>query len=153
MPGGSGLDLAAALREAAHRPAVIFTTAYPDYAVSAFDLDAADYRVKAADRIPVQRGDRTVLVEPVEVITRAPPAATPTSSLSTSASWSASRLSDLQRRLPGNFFRAHRSYLVNLDHRAPDFKGAHNLVTDDRQTSRVPVSRRQATPLRRHLGL
>jgi two-component system LytT family response regulator len=68
-------------------------------------------------------------------------------------SWS---LSDLERRLSGHFFRAHRSYLVNLDHvreLMPDFKGALVLVMDDAQRSRVEVSRRQARELRRLLGL
>jgi DNA-binding LytR/AlgR family response regulator len=65
-------------------------------------------------------------------------------------------LSELERRLSGHFFRAHRSYLVNLDHvreLVPDFKGALVLVMDDRQTSRVEVSRRQAKELRRLLGM
>ena len=49
MPGGSGLEVAAALRTLPHRPQVIFTTAYPDHAVDAFDLAAADYLVKPFD--------------------------------------------------------------------------------------------------------
>lgn len=49
MPGGSGLDIAAALRDLEHRPRVIFTTAYPDHAVEAFDLDAVDYLLKPFD--------------------------------------------------------------------------------------------------------
>jgi DNA-binding LytR/AlgR family response regulator len=55
MPGGSGLDVAAALREQPHRPKVIFTTAYPDYAVAAFDLEAADYLVKPFDADRLRR--------------------------------------------------------------------------------------------------
>nr|BFF18269.1 hypothetical protein GCM10025730_17900 [Promicromonospora thailandica] len=49
MPGGSGLEVAAALRELPNPPKVIFTTAYPDHAVEAFDLAAADYLVKPFD--------------------------------------------------------------------------------------------------------
>lgn len=49
MPGGTGLEIAAALRELPHRPKVIFTTAYPDHAVEAFDLEAVDYLVKPFD--------------------------------------------------------------------------------------------------------
>jgi DNA-binding LytR/AlgR family response regulator len=49
MPGGTGLEVAAALRELPHPPKVIFTTAYPDHAVEAFDLEAVDYLVKPFD--------------------------------------------------------------------------------------------------------
>jgi DNA-binding LytR/AlgR family response regulator len=198
MPGGSGLELAQALREAPHAPAVIFTTAYPDHAVEAFDLAAADYLLKPFDvdrlrraldravsgradeddaidpapatrggrtegtpsevlrRIPVQRGDRTVLLD-VETVVYATAARgysylkLPEERLLASFS-----LADLERRLPDHFFRAHRSCLVNLDHvreLVPDFKGALTLVMDDREASRVEVSRRQARELRRLLGM
>lgn len=43
MPGGSGFDLLERLDEA---PPVIFTTAYDQYAVRAFDSNALDYLVK-----------------------------------------------------------------------------------------------------------
>lgn len=43
IPEISGLEV---LRRAAHRPAVIFTTAFDDYAVRAFELEALDYLVK-----------------------------------------------------------------------------------------------------------
>jgi DNA-binding LytR/AlgR family response regulator len=49
MPGGDGLEIAAALRNLPHRPKVIFTTAYPGHAVEAFDLEAVDYLVKPFD--------------------------------------------------------------------------------------------------------
>jgi two-component system LytT family response regulator len=43
MPGGSGFDLLARLD---HVPRVIFTTAYDDHAVQAFDVNALDYLLK-----------------------------------------------------------------------------------------------------------
>lgn len=43
MPGGSGFDLLAALDVA---PAVIFTTAFDQYALRAFDVSALDYLLK-----------------------------------------------------------------------------------------------------------
>lgn len=55
MPGRSGLDIASALREMPQRPKVIFTTAYPDHAVAAFDLEAADYLVKPFDSARLRR--------------------------------------------------------------------------------------------------
>jgi DNA-binding LytR/AlgR family response regulator len=43
MPELSGLDFLKALRDA---PLVIFTTAYPQYALESYELDAVDYLVK-----------------------------------------------------------------------------------------------------------
>lgn len=46
MPERTGLELAAELRTRPNRPQIIFTTAYPDHAVDAFELSAADYLLK-----------------------------------------------------------------------------------------------------------
>lgn len=49
MPGESGLDLARLLRDSPSDTAVVFTTAYPDHALEAFDLAATDYLLKPFD--------------------------------------------------------------------------------------------------------
>ena len=46
MPGMSGLEVARRMR---HRPAVVFTTAFDQYAVAAFELQAVDYLLKPFD--------------------------------------------------------------------------------------------------------
>ena len=46
MPGMDGIELAGHLGRLASAPAVIFTTAYDNYAVQAFDLCALDYLLK-----------------------------------------------------------------------------------------------------------
>lgn len=187
MPGGSGIEVAEALRSGPHPPKVIFTTAYPDYAPEAFDLDAADYLVKpfdaerlgralaralepAADtpaaseaeptdplgRIPVQQGDRTVLVDASSIIFATAARGYSYLQLAGERVLVSYSLNELERRLKGHFYRTHRSYLVNLDHvreLRPDFKGALVLVMDDHRRSRVEVSRRHARELRRLLGL
>lgn len=61
MPGLTGLQVAAELREMDHPPRVVFTTAYPDYAVEAFDLAAADYLVKPFDADRLRRALERVL--------------------------------------------------------------------------------------------
>ena len=48
MPGASGLDVVASLGK--QRPAVIFCTAYDQYAVDAFELSALDYLLKPVNR-------------------------------------------------------------------------------------------------------
>lgn len=196
MPGGTGLDVAAELRRSAHRPKVIFTTAYPDHAVEAFDLEAVDYLVKPFDadrlrraleralaatsdegeppqpggepatsvasspetlgRIPVQQGERTVLVDQSSIIYASAARGYSYLQLATERVLVSLSLNELERRLRGNFFRAHRSYLVNIDHireLVPDFKGSLVLVMGDHQHSKVEVSRRQARELRRLLGM
>jgi two-component system LytT family response regulator len=56
MPGMTGVEV---LQAVEHRPAVVFTTAFDEYAISAFDLGAVDYLVKpfGRDRL-VQTLDR-----------------------------------------------------------------------------------------------
>lgn len=196
MPGGSGLEVAAAVARLPGPPAVVFTTAYPDHAVDAFDLAAADYLVKpfdarrlrraldralaAADdddprtagpgaraaavlpdadllwRVPVQRGDRTILVDAAEILSAVASRGYSALQLTEDRVLVSFSLADLERRLPGRFFRTHRTSLVNLDRvreLVPDHRGALVLVLDDRRATRVEVSRRRARELRRSLGL
>jgi two-component system LytT family response regulator len=47
MPGMTGVEVLEAVE---HHPAVVFTTAYDEYAISAFDLGAVDYLVKPFGR-------------------------------------------------------------------------------------------------------
>jgi DNA-binding LytR/AlgR family response regulator len=194
MPGGSGLEVAGALRDLPHPPQVIFTTAYPDHAVEAFELAAADYLVKPFDaarlsraveralehagaddaqsspagagedpakpeplaRVPVQRDGRTMLVDQSAIVYASAARGYSYLKLADERLLVTFSLNELERRLHGHFFRSHRSYLVNLNHvreLVPDFKGALVLVMNDRQRSRVEVSRRQARELRRRLGV
>jgi DNA-binding response OmpR family regulator len=46
MPGLDGLDLAKVLNRFKRRRAIVFVTAYDDYAVDAFELQAVDYVLK-----------------------------------------------------------------------------------------------------------
>ncbi|WP_324652486.1 LytTR family DNA-binding domain-containing protein [Georgenia sp. H159] len=208
MPGLSGLEVARELATLPHRPQVIFTTAYPDHAVDAFDLAAADYLVKPFDagrlrraveralsaggeraggegaepsqpsaeparaaagrvptrspesaelvRIPVQHDGRTVLVARDAIVYAAASRGYSALKLADETVLVSFSLNELERRLQGHFFRVHRSYLVNLRHvreLVPDFRGSLVLVMNDRQRSRVEVSRRHARELRQRLGI
>lgn len=66
-------------------------------------------------------------------------------------------LQDLQAKLlPYNFFRSHRSYLVNLEkikEVIPWFNGTYNLVLDGVTDIEVPVSRQQAAHLKKIFAL
>ena len=187
MPGGTGLEVARELRGLPHQPSVVFTTAYPEHAVDAFEVQADGYLLKPIDgdkladlvgrlarparpadasspstapgtvtRLPVQVGDRTMLVDAADVIYA--DAARGYVSLHLAdrkvlVSWT---LAELEERLGRDVVRVHRSALVNLAHVLElrhDARGTLQVVMDDRDRSRVEVSRRQARVLRERLGL
>ncbi|MBC7342690.1 MAG: response regulator transcription factor [Clostridia bacterium] len=49
MPGMNGIELARILQQHARQPYVIFITAYEEYAVQAFEVNAVDYLLKPFD--------------------------------------------------------------------------------------------------------
>ncbi|KOO37379.1 LytR/AlgR family response regulator transcription factor [Priestia koreensis] len=51
----SGLQLAAELRRLDHIPAIVFATAYDEFALQAFDLDAVDYILKPFDEDRIRK--------------------------------------------------------------------------------------------------
>jgi two-component system response regulator AlgR len=65
MPGASGLEIAARLAELEPPPAVILVTAFPEYALDAFERKVADYLVK-----PVRRERLVKALERVKITTR-----------------------------------------------------------------------------------
>jgi two-component system LytT family response regulator/two-component system response regulator LytT len=66
-------------------------------------------------------------------------------------------LEELQEMLdPMLFWRAHRGFLVNIDHIrevVPWFKSSYQLRMDDKQQTEVPVSRAQTKRLRELFNL
>src|SRR5690349_12333465 len=50
MPGRTGVDVAGALLDDANAPAIVFVTAYDQYALRAFEVSAIYYLVKPVDR-------------------------------------------------------------------------------------------------------
>jgi len=55
MPGLDGLQAAQHLAEIEHPPAVIFTTAYADHALEAFETHAVDYLLKPVKSVRLQK--------------------------------------------------------------------------------------------------
>lgn len=66
MPGGSGFDLLATLDDA---PAVIFTTAFDQYAIKAFDVSALDYLLKPIE--PARLAQALQKVKPAAALSQA----------------------------------------------------------------------------------
>ncbi len=68
MPGAGGLLLGHRLQRLEDPPAVVFTTAFVDHAVEAFDLGATDYLVKPFDADRLRRAvDRALADVPPQV--------------------------------------------------------------------------------------
>ncbi|WP_373577195.1 LytR/AlgR family response regulator transcription factor [Parafannyhessea umbonata] len=183
MPKTSGMQLAEALHKLKNPPAVVFVTAYSEYALEAFNVDAVDYLMKpvetdrlnraldkveaivkpapashpAQERIPVEKGGRKVLV-PVDEI-RYIEAKDDYSCIYTDGDrfLSTISLAKLEQKLtPHGFFRVHRGYIVNLDH-VEDVEvissGVLQLGIKGVEEKKIPVSRRRVVPLKRALGL
>jgi two-component system LytT family response regulator len=183
MPKTTGMQLAEALHKLKNPPAVVFVTAYSEYAVEAFTVDAVDYlmkpvetarllraldkveaRVKPAssahagvERIPVEKGGRKVLV-PVDQI-RYIEAKDDYSCIYTAEDryLSTTSLAKLEQKLtPHGFFRVHRGYIVNLGH-VEDVEvissGILQLGLKNIEDKKIPVSRRRVVALKRALGL
>ena len=183
MPKTTGMQLAEALHKLKNPPAVVFVTAYSEYAVNAFDVDAVDYLMKPVEterlgtaldkvearavpaapashapqeRIPVEKGGRKVLV-PVDQI-RYIEAKDDYSCIYTDNDrfLSTISLAQLENRLaPHGFFRVHRGYLVNLSmvEEIESVAGGTLLLSLQGVEEKIPVSRRRVSTLKKALGL
>ena len=60
MPGLSGFDVIRCTRSA-HRPIIVFVTAFDQHAIQAFDVHAADYLLKPVSRARLQEAVRRVV--------------------------------------------------------------------------------------------
>lgn len=66
MPGLSGMELARQLQQQPLAPAVVFVTAHPEHALSAFEVNAADYLTK-----PVRRERLAAALHKVALVAQA----------------------------------------------------------------------------------
>lgn len=184
MPGKSGLELSKELAQLKRTPQIIFTTAYDQYAIEAFNVDALDYLLKpyhearvmkaahkaraaiaeqedtphrsGLERLPVRRGESTLLLPYEEIAV----AFTDGRDVHVAARGEVFKteltLQDLETRLyTRNFFRCHRSYLVNLDRIVevlPWFSGGYNLKLTG-FSEPVMVSRKQSKEFRERVGI
>ena len=179
MPGLTGVEAAALVRDRTDPPAIVFVTAHAEYAVDAFAVEAFDYLLKPVDpdrlarvieRLQERTSENAVPVEKIAVV-----AGSGTELLDydevhyVQADGDYSRvhtydrsylcttsLGDLEERLPASrFARVHRSHLVNLAkvagiRRADD---RLRLQLADAGRTELDVARRQARALRERLGL
>jgi two-component system LytT family response regulator/two-component system response regulator LytT len=206
-----GLDGFAVLRkllelgEGEQLPQIIFATAFDQYAVRAFDVNAIDYLLKPFDRdrvlqaverarlrlqeadakrapadlrvdtllklieqhqaprphsgkIVLQAGSRLLLVDHKDICYASIDAGVISVVTPTIEGQSKCRtLEELFDLLdPATFWRAHRSFLVNINHIrevVPWFKSSYQLRMDDKKQTEIPVSRAQTRRLRELFNL
>lgn len=55
MPGMNGMEVAKHLAETVNSPIVIFVTAFDEFAIKAFEVNAVDYVLKPVDEVDLQR--------------------------------------------------------------------------------------------------
>ncbi|MFZ1009217.1 MAG: LytTR family DNA-binding domain-containing protein [Candidatus Sulfotelmatobacter sp.] len=182
-------------------PKIVFATAFDQYAVKAFEVNAVDYLLKPFDKKRValsvqkartQQGAEGLPAERIETLVRMLQAPKPqTSKILLKAMGrmflvdqkeicyasiedgvitvvtagptgmeghsNCRTLEELLSSLDsGLFWRAHRSYLVNVNRIrevVPWFKSSYQLRMDDKKQSEIPVSRAQTKRLRELFGL
>ena len=193
MPGLDGLSVAREIiRRGGPLPHFIFATAYDQYAVDAFEVDAVDYLLKPVEKARLARSlerakklleapDEDLRVErllsQIESRSRTPSKVLVKNSnrmflvdasdvifatidegvitvVATYVEGQANyrTIEELQSRLDARtFWRAHRSYLVNIDRIkevVPWFKSTYQLRMSDKRQTEIPVSRAQTKRLR-----
>jgi two-component system, LytTR family, response regulator LytT len=205
MPGLDGFGvLKKLLDRKVPMPQVVFATAFNQYAVRAFEVNAVDYLLKPFDRkrvmqtiekaqarrvAPVESASDAkldALLRLVEEQTQAPKANSGkvivraqsrlllvdqreicfasieegTISVVTRAVEGQSNCRTLEELMdqldPETFWRAHRSYVVNIQHIrevVPWFKSSYQLRMDDAKKTEIPVSRSQTKRLRELFNL
>jgi len=178
MPGASGMDWLRALPQA---PPIIFTTAYPDYAVQAFEVQALDYLVKpiaterlasalaklrlassqsetspsAARKIFLRDGQRSWIVA-IDRIRLLESQGNYTSvHFESDRALIYSSLNALESKLdPALFLRVSRAHIVNLREIASlEKQGDGALIAVLTEGSKIAVSRRKSRSLRKRLKL
>ena len=139
MPGVSGIDF---VRILDHPPIVIYATAYPDYAVDAFELEAFDYLVKPISKerfqktviklkahleqadgikatsvsIRIKEGKRIYKVDPKEIFVIQAYGDYVKIYTTSKVYVSKAKLLEFCKMLPNQFIQVHRSNFINLNH-------------------------------------
>lgn len=178
MPGLTGVELGALLRNYREPPLIAFVTAHDRYAVEAFDLEACDYLLKPVDEARLEQTIRRILKARRDMVP-ADPVATLTCRVGND-SYTINRddvsvveaAGDLIRvhTLDGKshlvresissltaawsasgFLRIHRSYLIRTD-QVTTVRTKAGARTIEIQGRELPVSRRYTRLLEEHLG-
>jgi two-component system, LytTR family, response regulator LytT len=202
MPGLDGFGVIKKLLDRkVPLPKIVFATAFDQYAVKAFEVNAVDYILKPFDKkrvaqsidrarmkmeagggseekfdtlmrmlesqkpqtakILIRAAGRLFLTDPKDIcyatIEDGVITVTTSGHAAMEGQSNCRTLEELFENLDPNFFwRAHRSFLVNINHIrevVPWFKSSYQLRMDDKKQTEIPVSRAQTRRLRELFNL
>lgn len=202
MPGLDGFGvLKKLLDRKVPLPTIVFATAFDQYAVKAFEVNAVDYILKPFDKkrvalsiekarakleagggpeekletlvrmleaqkpttakILIKAAGRLLLTDPRDIcyatIEDGVITVSTTGHAGMEGQSNCRTLEELFENLdPNLFWRAHRSFLVNINHIrevVPWFKSSYQLRMDDKKQTEIPVSRAQTRRLRELFNL
>jgi len=192
MPVFSGFEMLARLK---HQPKVVFTTAYDQYAIKAFEEDSVDYLLK-----PVETDRLEKTINKLRRTQHQPPAELPLEALIRQLNIKKDiktltvkigdkillikldtiiyieaedkyvflhtadgrkhltdfTISSLEEKLPEQFVRIHRGYVINTDHIKEirrGFNGAFVFVMNNGENTRLTSSRSNGEALRERFGI
>ena len=188
LAGENGLNLAARLEDISPIPAIVFATAYDEYALQAFEVNAADYLLKpfseerihktiskiknlhifrgeppkevnnsilCKGKIAVMAEDKIILLTCSDIVYLESYEGKCKIQTVNHLHKISDTLIGLEKKLPKTqFFRVHRSYIINIDHIMeilPWFNSTYNLRMSD--GSKIPVSRTYVKELKQLVGL
>lgn len=198
MPIENGIKLASKVKDLDGSIEIIFVTAYEEYAIKAFEVNALDYILKPFDekridiaisrleskwkskkvdneelpsiiheiinkmdkeeklvkKIPCERNGKIILVDVKDIYFCYIEDEKTFIKTKDDSHLVGYTLHQIEEKT--SFFRAHRSYLVNMDNIKELyswFNGTYKLVMDDAQKSEVPISRNNVRKLKELLGI
>ncbi|WP_201714926.1 LytR/AlgR family response regulator transcription factor [Rossellomorea arthrocnemi] len=182
MPGMSGVDLAEALQKMKRKPEIVFATAYPDYALKAFRVEAVAYLLKPFEedqlaqamerlksllkietrespslgKLAVQDEDKIVFIRPEDILYIFREERETVICTEKKKYTCRLPIKDLETKLATYpFFRIHKSYLVQLpfvEELIPWGSGVYQLKVYGADEA-IPVSRNYVKELRERLEL
>ena len=177
----NGTVLASHIREKQPQAGIVFVTAYQDYAVKAFDLDAVDYVLKPfdlnrirkvaaklqlqgyteshethLDKIAIPAGDRIMLIDISDIVYIEASLRICIIHTTSHVFEENITLNRLLERLNGRqFYRIHKSYVVNLKYvkeLIPNYNNGYAMVLDY-ASEPLPISRNQIKKIRQMFTL
>ncbi|MEM1080393.1 MAG: LytTR family DNA-binding domain-containing protein [Pseudomonadota bacterium] len=173
MPGLNGIELAQHIRVLEPTPAIIFVTAYEEYAVDAFGLEAMDYLVKPVRAARLQQAIKRIALQPISSSQYVPgrigerwlriPLSTVRAFVASEkavivhsvegVSMHDGSLKQLEQQYADQFMRVHRNALVSRKHIRSIFRDAqgNDHLDIDGIELKPEVSRRNRSELKRWL--